>query len=247
MKQSRCLSSSRLVWILSSWFFLLPLLTAVGQPLNRLSLPSQGDSMPARPASFHWVAPSVLIPVGLVLSPDYPNSHFDRFYIQSKIQAKIHFRTHADDFVQYGPAVAWAGLSVAGVKGRSHPLDRALIGLLAYGLSTGVTLGLKHTTHELRPDGSNSLSFPSGHTANAFTGARLLDREFSSVSPWIPLGGYAMASSTGLLRMTNDKHWISDILVGAGIGLLSTEVAYWVYPWVKKAFTRRKHTPDLAF
>jgi membrane-associated phospholipid phosphatase len=193
------------------------------------------------------VAPAVLIPVGLALSPDYRNSHFDRFYIREEIQDKIHISTHADDYLQYGPAVAWMGLSVAGVKGRSKPLDRALIGVLAYGMSTVVVLGLKHSTNELRPDGSDYLSFPSGHTANAFTGARLLDREFGSVSPWIPLSGYTIASSTGILRMTNDKHWISDVLVGAGIGLLSSEVAYRVYPWIKKAFTRRDNTHNLSF
>ncbi len=111
------------------------------------------------------------------------------------------------------------------------------------GISTGAILVLKHTTNELRPDGSNYLSFPSGHTANAFTGASLLDREFSSVSPWIPLGGYAMATSTGILRMTNDKHWLSDVLVGAGIGLLSTEIAYQVYPWLTRKLSRHRTTP----
>lgn len=126
------------------------------------------------------------------------------------------------------------------MKGRSQPLDRAFIGVLAYGISTVVVLGLKHTTNELRPDGSNYLSFPSGHTANAFTGASLLNREFGGISPWIPIGGYAMATSTGILRMTNDKHWISDVLVGAGIGLLSTEVAYRVYPWLKRKMSRHK-------
>ncbi|GAB2546857.1 phosphatase PAP2 family protein [Spirosoma aerophilum] len=201
------------------------------------------DTIPGRPVTFRWVAPAVLIPVGLALSPNYPNSHFDRFYVRSEIQDKIHFRTHADDFLQYGPAVAWAGLSLAGVSGRSQPLDRALIGVLAYGISTGAVLVLKHTTNELRPDGSNTLSFPSGHTANAFTGASLLDREFSGVSPWIPLGGYAMATSTGILRMTNDKHWLSDVLVGAGIGLLSTAIAYQVYPWLTRKLGRHRTTP----
>lgn len=247
MKQSEHMYSSRLAWILSSWFSLLPFLITVGQPLNSLTLPSQRDSVAVRPAPFRWVAPAVLIPVGLALSPDYRNSHFDRFYIREEIQDKIHISTHADDYLQYGPAVAWMGLSVAGVKGRSKPLDRALIGVLAYGMSTVVVLGLKHSTNELRPDGSDYLSFPSGHTANAFTGARLLDREFGSVSPWIPLSGYTIASSTGILRMTNDKHWISDVLVGAGIGLLSSEVAYRVYPWIKKAFTRRDNTHNLSF
>jgi membrane-associated phospholipid phosphatase len=227
-------------WVLLSWLFLFPLLTTLGQPANTAFQRASWDTIPARPVTFRWVAPAVLIPVGLALLPDYPNSHFDRFYVRGEIQDKIHFRTHADDYLQYGPAAAWAGLSLAGVKGRSNPLDRALIGVLAYGISSVVVLGLKHTTNELRPDGSNYLSLPSGHTANAFTGASLLDREFSGVSPWIPIGGYAMATSTGILRMTNDKHWISDVLVGAGIGLLSTEVAYHVYPWLKRKLGRHK-------
>ncbi|MVM30937.1 phosphatase PAP2 family protein [Spirosoma sp. HMF4905] len=227
-------------WVISCWFFLLPVIASFGQPLNTVFQRASWDSIPAQPTTFRWIAPTVLIPVGLALSPDYPNSNFDRFYIRSEIQDKIHFRTHADDFLQYGPVAAWVGLSLAGVKGRSQPLDRALIGVLAYGISTGVVLVLKHTTNELRPDGSNYLSFPSGHTTNAFTGASLLDREFSGVSPWIPIGGYAMATSTGILRMTNDKHWISDVLVGAGIGLLSTEVAYRVYPWLKRTLGRHK-------
>lgn len=226
MKQNRQLGS----WLLGSWLILFPLLSAVGQPLNTIFPQASRDSIPTRSTTIRWVAPVVLISVGVAVSPDYPKSHFDRFYVRGEIQDKIHFRTRADDYLQYGPAVAWAGLSLAGVKGRSQPVDRALIGVLAYGISSGVVLGLKHTTNELRPDGSNYLSCPSGHTANAFTGASLLDREFRGVSSWIPVGGYTLATSTGILRLTNDKHWLSDVLVGAGIGLLSTKVAYRVYP-----------------
>lgn len=227
-------------WVLLSWLLIVPLLTTFGQPVNTIFKRAAWDTIPARPTSFRWVAPAVLIPVGLALSPDYPNSHFDRFYIRGEIQDKIHFRTSVDNYLQYGPMIGWAGLSLAGVKGRSQPLDRGGIALVAHGIVTVVVLSLKKVTHELRPDASDSYSFPSGHTALAFTGAGLLDREFGEVNPLIPIGGYAMATSTGILRMTNDKHWLSDVLVGAGIGLLSTEVAYHVYPWLKRKFVRRK-------
>ena len=232
--------SLRVNYILLYWLILFPLPDAFSQPLSTSSERVSQDSLPNQRSRFHWIAPAVLIPLGLGLSPDYRDSHFDRFYIRGEIQDKIHFRTHADDYLQYGPAAAWIGLSLSGVKGRSKPFDRAAIGVLAYGISTLAVLGLKHTTHELRPDGSDYLSFPSGHTANAFTGAGLLNREFGDVSPWIPIGGYAMATSTGILRMTNDKHWISDVLIGAGLGLLSTEVAYHVYPWLKRTLKRHK-------
>lgn len=243
INRRRGLRSSLVAWSLVSWLSLFTLAASVGQPLNRPSLRAQWDSIPARPATFRWVSPAVLIPVGLALSPDYPNSHFNRFYIRGEIQDKLHFRTRADDYLQYAPMAGWIGLSLAGVQGRSTPLDRAGIALLAHSITTVFVLSLKQITHERRPDGSDSYSFPSGHTALAFTGAGLLDREFGAVSPLISIGGYAAATSTGFLRMTNDKHWISDVLVGAGIGLLSAEVAYHVYPWLKRKFVRHKTGP----
>ncbi|WP_375448341.1 phosphatase PAP2 family protein [uncultured Fibrella sp.] len=227
-------------WMMLCWLSLATLIPSIGQSIREVPLRVQWDSMPARPATFRWVMPAVLIPAGVSLSPDYPNSHFDRFYVRSELQDKLHFRTHADDFLQYGPMAVWTGLSLAGVKGRSLPLDRAGIALMAHGIMSVVVLGLKEATHEGRPDGSDSFSFPSGHTALAFTGAGLLDREFGGASSLIPIGGYAMAATTGLLRMTNDKHWISDVLVGAGIGLLSSEIAYQVYPWLKRKIVRHK-------
>jgi membrane-associated phospholipid phosphatase len=42
-----------------------------------------------------------------------------------------------------------------------------------------------------------------------------------------------MATATGFLRMYNDKHWFSDVMAGAGIGILSTKIAYWLYPLLK--------------
>ncbi len=134
-------------WVLLSWLFLFPLGATLGQPANMVFQRASWDTIPTRPATFRWVAPAVLIPIGLALSPDYPNSHFDRFYVRSEIQDKIHFRTHADDFLQYGPAVAWTGLSLAGVNGRSKPLDRALIGVLAYGDQYGCYTGTE-TYHQ---------------------------------------------------------------------------------------------------
>lgn len=210
-------------WLIGVWLCIVPLLS-VGQSVFQQPLRTQWDSLPTRPATFRWVTPAVVIPIGVALAPDYPNSHLDRFYIRGEIQKAIHLRTSVDNYLQYTPMVAWAGLSLAGVQGRSTPLDRAGIALVAHGVTAVVVFGLKNITQEERPDGSNDYSFPSGHTALAFTGAGLLDREFGNVSPLIPIGGYAVATTTGALRIVNDNHWISDVLVGAGIGLLSTEV-----------------------
>lgn len=35
-----------------------------------------------------------------------------------------------------------------------------------------------------------------------------------------------MATATGIMRVLNNRHWVSDVLSGAGIGILSGEIAY---------------------
>jgi membrane-associated phospholipid phosphatase len=96
-----------------------------------------------------------------------------------------------------------------------------------------------------RPDGSSNNSFPSGHTANAFMGAEFLYQEYKDVSPWYGIAGYVVATGTGLFRMYNNRHWFSDVVAGAGFGILSTKVAYWIYPWMKEKIFKEK-TKNIA-
>jgi membrane-associated phospholipid phosphatase len=70
----------------------------------------------------------------------------------------------------------------------------------------------KKGTHQLRPDGSSYTSFPSAHTANAFTNAEILRREYKDLFTLYGVVGYTMAICTGYLRMYNNKHWLSDVV-----------------------------------
>ena len=45
-------------------------------------------------------------------------------------------------------------------------------------------------------------------------------------SPWYSVAGYSIATLTGAMRMLNNRHWISDVLVGAGIGVMSVDLGY---------------------
>ena len=78
----------------------------------------------------------------------------------------------------------------------------------------------------LRPDGSRHNSFPSGHTAMAFSSATILHREYGHLSPWVSVAGYSVATVTGISRMLNNRHWLTDVLVGASVGILGTELGY---------------------
>ena len=137
------------------------------------------------------------------------------------------FKTGIDDYSQYfGPALT-VGLKLAGYEGRSDwPRLLASAGM-SYGIMAAIVNGIKYTAKEMRPDGSQANSWPSGHTATAFVGASLLHKEYGLTrSPWFSVAGYGVATATGVMRVLNNRHWISDVMSGAGIGIMSTELGY---------------------
>jgi hypothetical protein len=156
-----------------------------------------------------------------------------------------HKKLGVDDYLQYAPAVAVYGLNLAGVKGLNNFRDRTLIYLMSDIILNVAVSGGKKATRELRPDESNYLSFPSGHTAHAFASAEFLRQEYKHLSPWYGYAGYAVAVTTGYLRMYNNRHWLSDVAAGAGVGIASTKIAYWLYPKVKRLFFRKTKTDNI--
>lgn len=141
------------------------------------------------------------------------------------------------------PAVAPASVYIlnwCNVPGKHNFIDRSVI----FGTAGIMTLGsvylLKHTISRERPDESGDDSFPSMHTAVAFMGAEFLRQEYGDQSIWYSIAGYGLAAGTGFLRMYNNKHWFSDVLVGAGIGILGTKAAYWLYPEIRKLYAGTK-------
>jgi membrane-associated phospholipid phosphatase len=90
----------------------------------------------------------------------------------------------------------------------------------------GTVYALKYSVGEARPDTGQRNSFPSGHTAQAFTAATFLSKEYGHKSIWISVGAYTAATTVGVFRMLNNRHWISDVLVGAGIGVLTSELVF---------------------
>lgn len=148
---------------------------------------------------------------------------------------------HLDNYLQWSPAAAVYALNLAGIKGKHNFTDRTFLFGITTLIQGSVTYGVKKWTKEARPDQSNNLSFPSGHTATAFANAEFLRMEYKDVSPWYGIAGYAAAATTGYLRMYNNKHWLSDVIAGAGIGILSTQAAYFLYPRVVKLFQKKQH------
>jgi hypothetical protein len=136
---------------------------------------------------------------------------------------------HWEDYgLALSPLAATWVMKACGVKSRSTTQRMLTANGLAGGLTVGLSQMLRQTVTEARPDGSDNNSFPSTDAALAFMGATILSREYGHISPWITIGGYTAATGTQMLRVGHNAHWMNDIFMGAGIGVVSTQLAYYL-------------------
>ena len=198
--------------------------------------------------NLQFKAESLILPVSLitygVIGLESHQLKFLNSDIKNEINEHIDTKFTIDDVSQYSPFLSVYGLNALGIKGKNNFKDRTVILGTAY-LIMGATVNtIKKVSNEERPDGSYKNSFPSGHTATAFMGAEFLYQEYKHVSPWYGISGYMIATGTGFFRMYNDRHWLTDVTAGAGIGILSTKIAYWIHPVVKRTFFKDKEKMD---
>jgi membrane-associated phospholipid phosphatase len=185
-----------------------------------------------------FAVPSALVTYGIItrFTPDLQN--FDH-KISTKVEQNIHHRYTFDDYIQFVPYIAVYGLDSCGVRAKHSFAERTLLVCTSILIMGTAVTATKQLTNIKRPDHSNSYSFPSGHTAAAFLGAHILSREYQDVSVWISIAGYACAFATGAMRIVNKKHWFSDVVTGAGVGIISAELSYLMLPVWRKWFKIR--------
>jgi hypothetical protein len=192
------------------------------------------------------IIPSALIGYGVIGIGNDQLLSFNH-QIKNEVTEDIDEKITIDDFSQYAPAASVYALNAFGVKGKNNMRDRSVIFVTSYVIMASTVLGLKSIVHEERPDGSSNNSFPSGHTATAFAGAEFLWQEYKDKSIWYGIAGYAVATGTGLFRIYNNRHWLTDVAAGAGIGILSTKLAYWMNPYItKKLFKSSSETKSTS-
>lgn len=195
------------------------------------------------------IAPVALMAVGATLSFTSWGQDIDS-HVKSAFERDNFKQFRIDDFAQFFPLAAVYGLNLCGVRGRHNYRDLSIIAATSSLLMLATVHIVKQSTGVLRPDGSAFNSFPSGHTAMAFVGAEILYQEFKHKSAWIGVGGYLFASAIGAMRIYNNRHWLSDVIAGAGVGILCTKAAYWIYPhmqrWLFPGKLRKSQNKDLS-
>ena len=202
-------------------------------------------SLRTRLSTTNFQLRSLFIPTSLMLAGIGTSSNgresFKMELVEKRNELLPVFHTKIDNYLKFSPIVIAYGLDAAGLKSRTDFVNRTVILIKGELLAMGSVGLLKAATHQLRPDGSTYNSFPSGHTAQAFAAATFLSEEYKQRLPWIPYAAYGIAGSVGALRMANNRHYISDVLFGAGLGFLSMKAAYWThrYQWNKRGTNSR--------
>jgi len=173
---------------------------------------------------------AVIVPAVLI---GYGASTINRHGLYSSYDAKRDirrtfgsYRNHIDDYLQFAPYAEIGGVLLAGVQSHNDRLNLALVVLKSEAIMLTTVYAMKQLTAIERPDSSHNNSFPSGHTAQAFLAASIVHTEFRDKSQWYGVGAYTLATSVAALRMINNKHWQSDVVAGAGFGILSAHLAY---------------------
>ncbi len=221
-------------------FFLLLVFMVNAQTKDTIAAIKNKDKISCK----QFIAPVALITAGTLLLNSVLNddlqSNANNFFGED-------FDTSADNFLPFVPvAQIYFGKSF-GFKPKNDSQHQTINIAIANVMAVSVTEILKRSVKKERPDQSDDLSFPSGHTTVAFTNAALLYYEYKDSNLWYASSGFLFASATGILRVANNKHYTSDVLAGAGIGLASgLIVSYW-NPFKSVTFGKKKKTTAFVY
>ena len=206
------------------------LLSLCLQPLQA----QRRDSVYTASEQSRWeklVAPGALLGAGALcsMSPWY-RTHVNAPVRDWALRLSGGVERPFDNYLQYA-AYAEFALGMALGVGDHGFWEQVLLMGTAIGVTSALSGTLKNTTGVVRPNGYGNQSFPSGHTVTAFLAAEMVRLEFGL---WWGLAAYSVAGLTAFMRIYNNWHWTSDLLGGAGVGILGANIAYWLLPLERK-------------
>lgn len=209
----------------------------IQHPANILSIdslvPSQHQPKCSKFKVKQLILPTIIISVGAfgVYNVAFKKLNMNIKNGMDNLRGNHFFRV--DDYIQYLPALTYLTFGAIGIEPRHSFKERAAAEITAYITMTALTNIGKYSFKEQRPDSNLRNSFPSGHTATVFTGAELMREEYGL---GIGIGAYSIAAGVAFLRIYNGRHWLNDVIAGAGVGILSARIGYWMLPLYQRWF-----------
>ncbi|NDK55581.1 phosphatase PAP2 family protein [Pontibacter fetidus] len=235
--------------ILHFWLSLVLCIFMFGQPAQAQQQDSLKKYQTPRPDSLRvpfyksklfraTIIPAILIGYGVSTVRD--NGIYSSYDAREDILERYpNFDTWLDNPLLIAPYVELAIVNLAQVRSNNDLINTALVTLKAEAVMAVMVFGLKEITNLERPNGEDNKAMPSGHTAQAFLAASIVHTELRHHSQWYGVGAYGIAASVAAIRMLKNKHWQSDVFVGAGVGILSSHLSYLSHRnrWGRKPFT----------
>ena len=188
--------------------------------------PADKDNLKSENSIIPYILPLTLTVIGSSIS----GSVFEKD-LQSDIRNSLaeDYYFGIDDYIQYSPVAEIYIFKACGLRSKNNFWQMTKYLGIANLTSGALVLGLKRATDKTRPNGSK-YSFPSGHTNFTFTNATVLYHEYKDSNKLAAYSGYAFAATTGVFRILNNRHWLSDVLAGAGLGILVSNMVYQFEP-----------------
>jgi hypothetical protein len=192
---------------------------------------AQTDSLSIKKIATKKFLISTILPLSLITAGAIISGTTFEKNLQKNLRNSVgnDFEFPIDDYIQYAPIAEMYIADAIGVEAKNHWFNQT-VNLIISDAATGIIVyTLKNIINKRRPNG-HSNSLPSGHTALAFSNATVLFQEFKDTNLAFASTGFVFAATTGTFRMINNKHWFSDVLVGAGIGFLIPQIVYYFKP-----------------
>lgn len=189
-----------------------------------------------------------ILPLSLIGLGSALNFSNFRYYVKSKIGNTTNISL--DNYMQFAPIAELYIVDMAGIKHKNSVWDQTKYMAVSELITEVLVQSVKRVANVERPNGG-TMSFPSGHTGVAFASATVLFEEFKDENLPVALSGFGFSAATGILRITNNFHWISDVLAAAGIGILVSQLVYYWEPlknWKPLCIKKKcEITPRISF
>jgi membrane-associated phospholipid phosphatase len=203
----------------------------IGHPVRAPAQTNTASAVPASSTIHWWHGAAVLGGISALMLLDDPGRTFfqdHRSPASNEIAANLR---HFGQPEVYG--LVTVGLLGGGLLSGDQEVARAGAQLavtlaVTAAFSTGfkLTAGRPRPYESLDPDGFVPLSgqdaMPSGHTAMAFAMATSLSDNIHRT--WASIGLYTMAAGVGWSRLNDNKHWLTDVAMGAVVGVTSAKL-----------------------
>lgn len=227
--KKKCIGLAILIAFLNCYCY-----TVSGQYTLQINYPTAGNTIEREDYNNNYLKPAALIVPGtfLIYGALKPAIHdieqLDDDILSQVKNNHLGFHTNIDNYAMWVPSASVYVLDAFKVN-TSHSFKQHL--LLDAGsiiLTGGIGYVMRKTTQNSQVYNKHNTKFPSGHVANAFRGAEIFHQELKENNKMFSYSGYLAATTVGVLRIYNKVHLLTEVLAGAGLGIISTKLTYFI-------------------